>query len=192
MLGIRLVFFYQLVIFFLGTVIYLNRTSVVLYELYTLTEAAAFIAFLFTHIINKAVRKAVFLIGILFIALSAVFIYFDYPVRMIDSVAIGIETIIILVFSFYFLYERTNDTETLYIYSTFQFWIVIGMILYLGGSLFIHVFASILSQEERISFWIVPNILSILKNIFFAIAILVNSKPPKKLPPSDFGFSSLN
>lgn len=185
----RLVFFYQLVILFLGTMIYLNRTSVVLRELYTLFEAAAFISFLFTQIINKAVRKAVFLIGILFLALFAVFIYFEYP---IDSVAIGIETIIILVFSFYFLYERTNDTETLYIYSTFQFWVVIGMILYLGGSLFIYVFASNLSQEERISYWIITNILSILKNIFFAIAILVNSKPPKKLPPSDFGFSSLN
>jgi hypothetical protein len=191
-MGLRLVFFYQLVILLLGTLIYFDRKSVLLYELYTLSEAAAFFTFLFLQIINRAVRKAVFVIGLFFIIF--IFLYGNYnkSASTIDSIPIGIETIIILVFSFYFLYEKTNDTETLYIYSTFQFWIVIGIALYLGGSLFVHIFASVLPQEELNRYWIVPNILSIVKNILFAIAILVNSRPVKKIPTSDLEFSSLN
>ena len=111
---------------------------------------------------------------------------------MIDSIQIGIETIIVLVFSFYYLYEKTNDTTTLYIYSTFSFWIVIGMVLYLAGSFFIYLFASSLSKKEVAQYWAVTNFLSFLKNIFFAIAIIVNSKPTKKIPVSDFELSSLN
>jgi hypothetical protein len=66
------------------------------------------------------------------------------------------------------------------------------MVLYLSGSFFIYIFADSLSREEVHKYWIVTNVLSILKNVFFAIGIIVNSKPPKRLPSSDFEFSSLN
>ncbi|MDQ3277122.1 MAG: hypothetical protein M3Q06_02275, partial [Bacteroidota bacterium] len=113
-------------------------------------------------------------------------------VHLIDSIQIGVETIIILIFSYYYLYERMNDTTTLYVYSTFSFWIVIGMVLYLAGSFFIYIFADSLPKADVDKYWIVTNVLSILKNIFFAIAIIVNSKPQKKFPLSDLELSSLN
>jgi Na+-driven multidrug efflux pump len=90
------------------------------------------------------------------------------------------------------MYERMNDTSTLYVYSTFSFWIVTGMVLYLAGSFFIYIFADSLPKAEVDKYWVVTNVLSILKNIFFTIGIIVNSKPPRKIPPSDFEFSSLN
>lgn len=190
--GLRLVFFYQIVILLVGSMIYMNRNSLILYELYTLLEAAAFIVFLFTQITNGAVRKAVLVIGLLFIAFSIVFFRFNDSVRMFDSLTSGIETIIVLVFSFYFLYEKTNDTKTLYIYSTFPFWIVTGMVLYMAGSFFIFIYADSLTGKELFSYWIVTNVLSIMKNIFFAIAIFVNTKPSKNIPMSGFELSSLN
>ncbi|MGZ4036474.1 MAG: hypothetical protein ACXVPQ_01525 [Bacteroidia bacterium] len=93
----------------------------------------------------------------------------------IDSVPIGIETILILIFSFYYFYEQMQDTTNLFIYTRYPFWIVLGMVLYLSGSFFIYIYSSQLSQEEIRKYWIFTNIFSILKNIFFAIAIVVNA-----------------
>lgn len=85
-----------------------------------------------------------------------------------------------------------NDTTTLYIYSIFSFWIVTGMVLYLSGSFFIYIFADSLPVAEVEKYWVVTNILSVLKNFFFAVGIIVNSKPTKKIPDSDFELSHLN
>lgn len=130
--------------------------------------------------------------GVVFILFDLLFSYFSNGTKLVDSVQIGIETIIILGFSFYYLYEKTNDTTTLYIYSTFQFWVVIGMALYLSGSFFIFLFADTLSQKQAQGYWYITNIFSILKSLFFTIAIIVNSKPSKQIPMSEFDFGSLN
>jgi hypothetical protein len=144
-------------------------------------------------------KKAALVIGALLIIFNILFPIFTYDptqlsnkVKLVDSVPIGVETIVILVFSYYFLYEKTNDTSTLYIYSTYPFWIVIGMVLYLSGSLFVYLFATILPEAEMHQYWALTNLLGFLKNIFFIVAIILNSKPPKRMPPSDFEFSTLN
>jgi hypothetical protein len=148
---------------------------------------------LYLQIKNRLVKKTALITGIALVLFNILYPYFNTTEKYIDSIPIGVETIIILVFSYYYLYEKTDDTTTLYIYSTFPFWIVIGMVVYLSGSFFIYLFASTLSREEVKRYWDLTNFFGLLKNIFFAIAIIVNSKPPKKLPPSDFGFSgSLN
>lgn len=163
-----------------------------LYELFTVVESVAFIGFLFLQIKNREVKKAALMIGGAFILFSFLYPYFYKDEKLIDSVPIGVETIIIMVFSFYFLYERTNDTTTLYIYSIPPFWIVIGMVLYLAGSFFIYLFASSLNKEEVLKYWSLTNFFGFIKNVLFMIGIIVNSKPPKTLPHSDFEFSSLN
>ncbi|RZK04412.1 MAG: hypothetical protein EOO46_16645 [Flavobacterium sp.] len=166
-----------------------NGESVFLYKLFTFVEAIAFFAFLYYQLVNRKVKKIVIFAGIVFLLLS-IFISFVFNgAHIIDSVQIGVETIFILVFSFYYMYERMNDTSTLYVYSTFSFWTVTGMVLYLSGSFFIYIFADSLPKADVHKYWIVTNILSILKNLFFTI---VNSKPTKKISLSDYELSSLN
>lgn len=160
--------------------------------LFTVVESITFVSFLYIQIKNKNVKVAALFIGVALVLFNILYPLFINNVKQIDSVPIGVETIIIIIISFYYLYEKTNDTATLYIYSTFPFWIVIGMVIYLSGSFFIYIFAESLSIADLHKYWFVTNILSILKNIFFTIGIIVNSKPPKKLPPSDFEFSALN
>lgn len=158
----------------------------------TVVESIAFISFLYLQIKNKRLKRALLTIGSIVVLFDVIFPFLQYEIKLIDSIQIGIETIVVLVFSFYYLYEKANDTTTLYIYSSYTFWIVIGMVIYLSGSFFIYLFADSLSMEEVSKYWFVTNILSILKNIFFTIGIVVNSKPLKKMPWSDLDFSSLN
>ncbi|MDQ6609800.1 MAG: hypothetical protein M3Y85_08270 [Bacteroidota bacterium] len=96
-----------------------------------------------------------------------------------DSIQIGIETIIILSASFFYLYEQMNNTTTLFIYTKPAFWILLGIVLYLSGSFFVYIFANYLTPKELREYWIITNFFSILKNVFFCIAIYINAKPSK-------------
>ena len=86
---------------------------------------------------------------------------------------IGFETILILIFSFYYLYEQMNDNQNLFIYSNYSFWVILGFMIYLAGSFFIYIFAN--QTQEAIKYWYFTNIFSILKDLFFIIALLLNA-----------------
>lgn len=187
-----MIFVYAISIFFIEILLYLDSDNLFLVHFLTVVETIAFTSFLHIQTCKKIVKRLVLSIGLLFAFMTLLLSIFSENMKLIDSIQIGIETIIILVFSFYYLYERMNDTTTLYIYSNFHFWVILGVVLYLSGSFFIYIFADSLPKNEVEKYWVVTNILSIIKNIFFAIAIVVNSKPPKSFPPSEFGLSSFH
>ncbi|HEX2533784.1 MAG TPA: hypothetical protein VHK69_08615, partial [Chitinophagaceae bacterium] len=74
-----------------------------------------------------------------------------------------------------------NDTSTLFIYSKFTFWIVLGIIMYLAGSFFIYIFAA--QRPETRDYWYLTNVFSIFKSILFTIAFIIHGITQKKNPP---------
>ena len=85
-----------------------------------------------------------------------------------------------------------KDPENLFVYSRFSFWVVLGMMLYLAGSFFIYIYASRLDSGEVGKYWIFTNIFSILKNIFFTIAILLNANEKTNNNKPSYKLYSLN
>jgi hypothetical protein len=110
----------------------------------------------------------------------------------LDSIPIGIEAILIFVFIFFFLYEQLIDVKDLPIYVNYFFWIAIGLLIYLGGSLFIYIYANSLSPQEIDRYWFFTYIVETIKNLLFAAAVVIHSKKPKPkkstqaLPNLDF------
>lgn len=151
-------------------------------------EFALFISFLYFHIKSKRAKKILVYVGICFTIFYVTFTAIAGEDVPIDSIQIGIETIIILLFSYYYLYERMNDTSTLFIYNTYPFWVVIGVVLYLSGSFFVYIFTNNLSEDLIRRYWIITNIFSILKSILFAVAILIHAKPSKNTLNSDLDY----
>lgn len=160
----------------------LYRTELtLLYALFTPLEYLAFSYFLYLNIREKLFRKLIIFSNLFFITFLLLFYFVLSPPEMkIDSIPIGIETILILVFSFYYLYEQANDTNNLFIYNKYSFWIVLGFIIYLSGSFFIYIFTNQLSYKEIHKYWFLTNIFSILKNVFFTIAIIINANQHTK------------
>jgi hypothetical protein len=147
-------------------------------------------------------KKILVVLGIMYAIFFVAFIFYTKAVAstdsipedtaIIDSIPIGIETIIVLTFSFYYLYEQMRKTTTIFIYNTYQFWIVLGMVLYLAGSFFIYIFGNYVSIAELRKFWVITNFFSILRSVFFTIAIIQHAKPTKNRLLSDFEVSYLN
>ena len=141
---------------------------------YTLLTAIEFCFFGFFIGVNVTSKKAKNII----LVSSAGFLLFitaysiSTPIK-IDSVSIGVETIFILTFSSYFLYERINDPKTLFIYNDYRFWIVMAFMLYLAGAFFIYIFANQIPKSELRRYWMFTYVFYIIKNILFSIGILI-------------------
>jgi hypothetical protein len=98
-----------------------------------------------------------------------------------DSIPIGIETILIFIFIFFFLYEQLKDVKDLPIYSNYFFWVAIGLFIYLGGAFFIYLMAAnTLTDTEIDKYWFFTYIVEAIKNLLFAVAVFVHSKNPNK------------
>lgn len=156
------------------------------YSSITLFEYLLFSGVLFLIIKNDFFKKAIIILSPLFVIFLSIYTI-KAPFVRIDSIPIGVETILILLYSFYFLYEEMNNTNVLFLYNKYQFWVVIGFMLYLSGCFFMYIFANQLPQEMVNEYWFIIDIFLILKNVLFSIAILVfalsrNEKTPPRIP----------
>ena len=153
-------------------------------------EYSLFASFIYINIKDRSFKKVIRYLSFCFIAFIIAYTIFAPFVR-IDSIPIGLETILILIFSFYFLFEEMKDPTVLFLYRKYQFWIIIGFMLYLAGSLFIYLFANQLPQNLIERYWFIIDIFLLLKNIFFTTAILTfiqnhNEKTPHRVPSINF------
>jgi len=153
------------------------------YASFTFIEFSLFSAIFLIHIQNAKFKKIILLISIVFFLFLILYYSAQNNFLNIDSVPIGVETILILVYAFYYLYEQMNDLENSFIYNKYHFWLVIGIMLYLSGSFFIYVFANHVDKETLSNFWYLTNVFYVLKNILFGIAVIILFKQSKVPSP---------
>lgn len=160
---------------------------------FTFVEYLCFAIFIFLNIRKKTVKKIFAAVSVGFIVFLALYFLYSTKKTRIDSIPIGIETLLILIFSFYLLFEIMNTVKDSFINYNYKFWVLIGMMIYLSGSFFIYLYANELAAGEGAKFDILLSFFYILKNIFFAIAIYMCYRQPKpKLPPSSIPFLDLD
>jgi membrane-bound ClpP family serine protease len=114
--------------------------------------------------------------------LFLIYFYISSHFSRIDSIPIGIESIIIISFAFYFFYEKIKNPSVSFIYNDYRFWILIGMIIYLAGSFFIYIYGEQLDEAAWRKFRYLTYVFYILRALFFLIAILIFVKSPKEKP----------
>ena len=154
-----------------------DKHSNILFSSFTLMEFLAFSLFLGYSSENKSLRmllKITFILFTLFICTYFLIIPFNF----IDSIPIGVETILVIGFSVYFLYEMVNKTNVL-LYNTTEFWIITGFLIYLAGSFFIYLYANQVPENELYEFFFVTYIFNTIKNIFIATGFWIAYKYPK-------------
>ncbi|MGZ3852880.1 MAG: hypothetical protein ACXVLT_05205 [Flavisolibacter sp.] len=151
-----------------------------IWSTFTFVEYLTFTFVIWSTIKNAFVRRLIVYTSSFFIVFTTIYnIITNF--KGIDSIPIGIETILILVFSFYYLYEQMNNTVDLFIYSTYQFWIIIGFMIYLAGSFFIYILASAMEQVLLNQYWLLTNAFYAIMIILFAISFFVFVKRSKPI-----------
>lgn len=148
---------------------------------FTLFEYLLFVAILFKLLRSKLIKKAILLISPTFV-LFCIYFIFGYKIKKFDSLQTSVECILIILLCLYYFYEQLTNPEFEFIYNNYKFWVVLGLLLYLAGSFFIFVFASQLSEAESDMYWPILYVCGIVRNILFAIAVYLSTRPRDEKP----------
>ena len=149
------------------------------YFIYTLAE---FLCFSLMIKISVAEKKFSFLYFIL-ISLFTLFLIGFYSfgnIRNIDSIPIGIESIFLMILIVYYFYSELKNVSSQNIYDTYSFWIIIGILIYIGFTFFFNILANSLDRNFLGKYFSYSYLGDIIRNIFFGISVLFMAKKSSK------------
>lgn len=109
----------------------------------------------------------------------AIYYFFTDKNNTFDSLPASIESILIVAYSIFYLFDQMNKPQVIFIYQEPNFWFVVAFIIYFSGTLFLFIQAKNLTMEVRDNFWKINLFSNIIKNILFAIAF--STKKSKNL-----------
>jgi len=179
--ALRVIFIYIIYVLINDIVILIlwsNDLSIAIpLSLFTVLEYSLF-ALYFYHLADSAkFRRFILFLSIIFYAFALISFIFFGKSKGFDALPATLEAFLIIIFCIYYFYDQLNKPQISFIYSTFHFWITIGIFIYVAGTFFLFVQYTILSDNERNNFWIITLISNILKNILFSISFIIPSKP---------------
>jgi hypothetical protein len=139
---------------------------------FTLVEYSLFAYIFWTFTNSKNSKKIIVVLSFVFAAFQIIFFVTGSKIKKLDSVPIAIETF--LIFFYIILYFRqffkNNVNKNVYEYPSF--WIVVGILLYLGTGFFFNLLVNHVTEEQFKNYWHYTFIPEIFKNLIFASVIL--------------------
>jgi len=148
---------------------------------FTLFEYLLFSTILYLLIKNKLVKKIMLVISPIFVLFCIYYIYWG-KADPFDSLQTSIECFIIIILCLYYFFEQLTNPEFEFIYSSYKFWIILGLLLYLAGSFFLFVFASQISDKAGDKYWPILYVCGIIRNILLTISVYLSTRPRDEEP----------
>lgn len=158
-----------------------------LFSLFTIVEFCCFsLFFYFIFLSHPRLRKVI--LG--FIALFSVFCVLNLLLGFsrndnLDTIPVTFQAIFIMCLCVIYFFEQIRNPNSLFIYSTSEFWIVTGILVYLAGTFFIFIYSANLTPLEFDTYWPINYFFNALKNILFGIAIYIHGRKDRKDNESD-------
>ena len=150
----------------------------VLLRIFTVVEYSLFSLFFYLVVKSAIIKKVI--IGLSFVFFAITFYnYYNNPRASFDSIPVSVESILIIIYCLYYFYERISEPQVTFIYSSYHFWVIIGILIYLSGAFFLFTQADNLSNQDKSNYWIIVYMTNILKNIFFSVAFYIKKNPTK-------------
>ena len=163
-----------------------------LYDIFTVVEYCLFCWFFYQIIINKRLKKIIPFSIALFIIFSISFYLLLPKSTSFSSPTAGTESVLIIAMCMYYFFDQLKQPNTLMIYSSINFWIIISFLIYLAGTFFLNIYAdTMLSNKTFLNQYILINSsFNILKNLLLCVAMMM--KPDKKNDQNIFPEDTLN
>ena len=152
-----------------------------LYALFTVVEFSFFCFFYFYVLPNNNAKKFILPLWLCFIIFSCIDFFFINKMNGFDSFTSGLQTILVIGLCIYYLFVQIKGSNTLIVYSTSNFWIIITFLIYLSGTFFLYIMAETMINDKvyRFQYVIINSIFNILKNVLLSIAMLMKSGQEK-------------
>jgi hypothetical protein len=96
----------------------------------------------------------------------------------IDNISITVEYILIIIYSLLYFFEELNEPHTTFIYSSYLFYIIVGILIYSTGTFFLFMQSSEFSPEQWDQLAPINHVFNVIKNILFCVAIFLKKDTP--------------
>lgn len=152
---------------------------------FTLIEYITFAIIFLYSIEKKGFKKLIIILSFCFTVFQVLFISNSTRIHL-DSVPVGIETILIFLYCFYFLYQEFRK-ENQFLLRNSMFWVSIGIFFYLAGSFFFNILANHMTSAELDQYWSYSYLFDVIKNMLITIGLLIykQKKELKSVPYLD-------
>lgn len=192
--SLRVILFYVLYcIFNEATNFYLqsirSEKTIYLFYAFTVVEYTFFCYFIYLVLSKSVVKKILPLLWISLIVFDVIVFVFKKDPFGFDSITSGIECIIVFFLCISYMFIQLKGANTLTIYSTFDFWVVITFLIYFSGTFFLYILAQSMGRDVSFQkqYFIINITFNILKNILLCIAMTMklneSVKPQKAVIP---------
>lgn len=165
------IFLYCVLSLLTELVYYLVKTQVV-FSGFTIVEFTLFSFFFYSSLQERKFKYIPIIGAVLFYAI-AIGSLATKSVQAFDSLAASVEAILVIIYCILLLYEQIRDPSIVFVYNTKKFWVIIAFFLYFSATLFLFIYTSTLSEEQRSSYWLINNFFEMLKNILFCISFIM-------------------
>jgi len=176
-LAIYLIVFFTLNFYFKETKLLLGRSNY--YFAYTLLEYLSLSGLLWLCVRGRRIRIYIAILSAMFV-IFLIFFYASVKMARVDSVPIGIESILLMTYIVFYFFNEFKTITNENVYDRPTFWIAIGVFIYIGATFFLNILGNSLAKEDFNKYYYYSYFGDILKNIFFAIAIIFFAKSGPK------------
>jgi hypothetical protein len=151
---------------------YLNIVST-----FTILEFSCFSLF-FNELFKQSILSYIIKASILIYIPTSVYLLSseNHLVNNFDTIPVITQSIFFISLCIYYFFDQIRNPINLFIYDTFEFWIVASILIYFSGTFFIYLFSSNLSNNELNKYWFINYVFNLLKNILFGLAFYLNIK----------------
>lgn len=144
---------------------------------YTFFEYVVFTSIFWIILKQKKFRNVILVCSTLFFVFQVLYVT-GGRIKKLDSMPIGVEFILILIYIIYFFYTFSRRLDSVSIYNHFAFWFSVGILIYLGGSFFFFILIEHLNENQINTFGNFTFVAEIIKNILFVLALFIYVRNP--------------
>ena len=130
---------------------------------------------------TKVAKQIILICITLFVSYSLLDLFLS-KAETFDSIPTVLESLMIISFSIFYLYEKMTNPDSLFLYNSPHFWIVSALLLYFSGSFFAFIYAQNYSNSPEVAktFRTITKYLTFIQNILFLVAFIIAKKPVQK------------
>lgn len=147
----------------------------ILLSAYTIIEYLIFSLVIYWSLKRKSLKRII-LIAIPIFLLFSLYQYISGLSDKIDSLSITVENLILICFTLFYFFEQLVEPQDRFVYTSFRFWIILGILIYSTGTFFFFLQSDKLTDDQWNDWSLINYFCTILKIIFFSVAILMKKE----------------
>ena len=158
-----------------------NENFYLNWNLFNIIEYYLLALFIRNLLRTKTLKIIILVFSLLFLVVAFASVISGGYSKHYDSITNGLESILLIIYSIFYLFEQISKPDHIFFYSIPEFWIIVAILLYFSGTFFFNTYANGLIESNKsfqAQYSAINNAFEILKSLLFGVAMVVKGDAP--------------